>query len=745
MPVIQYKKNNLGKPQKVFKITNTQNCGFLRGKAGFAQVYFRKLSRFYLSHNTYQPWFLIGLVCLFLLAACSQPNSSESPKTGVNEAKIEVTEDGFYRITEKALDQAGISFDSFSAETLALTSLGQSVPVYFDGEALVFYGQAPTSRYTASRPYILEAGDDGVLMAETAVSPSNSNSDDRTTSTLHLEENLLYESQTRQHSENDVWFWQSIRQGQSFPISFELPAVADGAGSLSAQLIGISYNVEVENDHDLEVIINEIPVGSIQFDGETLYTATLDIPAGTLKAGKNELLLDNTAEGATFLDIMQLNWLDLTYNMPTTAVNDQLILDPTDSTVTLSGFSQAPLLFDISDPAKPQQITDPAANKDDFQLPLEANIQLTAIGPDGFLQPSAISPLRKSNWHDTSLQADLLILTTDELIPSLTPLVAAREAEGLGVQVVPVADIYDEFGGGESSPDSLKQFIRYTHENWQDPKPRYLLLVGDATSDYRNNLDMAPQTIVPAPMVVVSFSGETVSDSILADVDDDGVPNMAVGRWPINTPVEAADLVARTLAYEKGTAVSTTFFAADGTESQFEAVAQSIATNSGLPEADIQILTGPQAEEVTAALNEGAWLATYIGHGSLRQWGKDNVFTQEAIANLTTETPPIMVQLTCLTGLFTQPEQTSLTEMLLTHPSGPVLSVAATSLTLSSNQEPFATSLIQHLNDPTVERMGDAFQAAKLSLDIKNGGLREISDTFALFGDPSAKIVRPQP
>ncbi len=38
----------LGKPQKVLKITNMQNCGFLQGKAGFAQFYFQKLSRFYL-------------------------------------------------------------------------------------------------------------------------------------------------------------------------------------------------------------------------------------------------------------------------------------------------------------------------------------------------------------------------------------------------------------------------------------------------------------------------------------------------------------------------------------------------------------------------------------------------------------------------------------------------------------------------------------------------------------------------
>ena len=41
----------LGKPQKVLKITNTQNCGFLQGKAGFAPFYFQKLPRFYLKQQ----------------------------------------------------------------------------------------------------------------------------------------------------------------------------------------------------------------------------------------------------------------------------------------------------------------------------------------------------------------------------------------------------------------------------------------------------------------------------------------------------------------------------------------------------------------------------------------------------------------------------------------------------------------------------------------------------------------------
>jgi hypothetical protein len=104
---------------------------------------------------------------------------------------------------------------------------------------------------------------------------------------------------------------------------------------------------------------------------------------------------------------------------------------------------------------------------------------------------------------------------------------------------------------------------------------------------------------------------------------------------------------------------------------------------------------------------------------------------------------PIVVQLTCLTGLFAHPETESLSETLLLDDDGPVLVVGATSLTLSAHQEPFAVALLQRLQDPSVERVGDALWQAKQELDVSNGGMREISDTFGLLGDPSTVIVRP--
>jgi hypothetical protein len=349
--------------------------------------------------------------------------------------------------------------------------------------------------------------------------------------------------------------------------------------------------------------------------------------------------------------------------------------------------------------------------------------------------------VRTSDWRNPEQQADLLIVTTDELAPALVPLVEARQAQGLSVAVVPVAEIYDAFGQGEAAPASINAFVTYALENWQPPQPKYLFLVGEATADYRNYLGQSPANLIPAAMVPVQYSGETVSDSRLADIDGDQRPNLAVGRWPVSTVAEVESLVERTLAYEKGTAVARAIFATDATEKQFATIAQRLADAANLTS---DLFAGAQANEVVAQFNQGAWLTTYIGHGSTGQWGKDDVFTLDAVNQLANPTPSIVLQLTCLTGLFAHPQDTSLSEKMLTHEGGPVLIIAATSLTLSSHQEPFATTLIQSLVDPDLTRIGDAFQAAKLSLAIESdNGLREISDTFVLLGDPSAVIVRP--
>lgn len=685
---------------------------------------------------------LIFLIIAISIAACQNKNNSQA-NMAVDQVKIEIEKDGVYAVEREALTQAGLNITEWDSSQLNLSQGGTAVPFMLEGDSLIFYGQAPHSRYTNIRPYILETGKEGKTTETVAAQPSADPALADIPQTLHLEEDLLYKAELREDENSEIWFWQELIQGDQLALDVDIPAIAAEPAAIRLHLWGFTHNAEVENDHDFDVIINDTPIGSVQWDGQVLHEAELNIPAGVLNSGTNSIVLDNSAPGATFLDIMELDWLEIDYTAPATAVDGRLEFTADASNYTLSGFDPNSLILNASDPVNPTILTDWDSEKEQITLQTNTNDHIIASAPDGIAQPAAITPMQNSDWQAESNQADLLIVTTAELAPALEPLKAAREEQGLSVALITAEEIYDEFGYGENSPESIQKFVAYAHENWAEPAPRYLFLVGDATSDYLGNLGDLPENHIPSLLVPVQFSGETVSDSRLADVNDDMIPDLAVGRWPVRTIAEVEDLVARTLAYETGTANQRAIFATDDTEEQFENIATRLAEQADIPSERFAVFNGAAADSVAQEINDGAWLTTYIGHGSISQWGKNDVFTIDTVPDLDSKTPPIVLQLTCLTGLFSHPEQTSLTEAMLTTPNGPVILIAATSLTFSSNQETFANAFLAGLQDPATERIGDAFQTGKLALDVNNAGLREISDTFSLFADPSTRIVRP--
>ena len=696
-----------------------------------------------------RPGNVLFLVLILLSgSACSEGNFSLGrERNGSNHApdrlKLLVGEAGVYRVTASELSSAGIDLGAGLAYENVKLSTGQAaVPFLLKDDALIFYGQPANDRYYAERPYMLETGQTGQPMRQSDARPTGDQILGHVRQTLLLEEDHLYVPESRQEN-SDVWFWSKLSQQDSFTTAFSLPHIAEGRSTLRFNVWGFSQNPDLENDHDFEVLVNDIPVGTAVFDGQRHFTGEMELPAAALKPGENTITLDNQKTGAALLDIIHVNWLDLQFPAPPRAVNDRLEFNTNAGTLILEGFSDSPVVLDVSDPAQPVSLAGWPYENGQLELAAAAGQTITAAGPSGFLAPR-LEAVQASSWLDRSRQADLIIITTADLAPALAPLVAAREAEGLSVAVVPVDEIYDEVGHGAPTPESIREFVTYAVQNWQRPQPRYLLLVGDATSDYLGRLGDLPPNIVPSPMVPVQISGETVSDSRLVDVDHDIRPDLAVGRWPVRTAQEAANLVQRTLAYEARPAGSGAFFATDGSEGSFKRIASHIIDQGQLKGDQVIQSENPTAAEIGDLWQANPWLAAYLGHGSIDRWGKENIFNLQELDKLQGDSAPIVLQLTCLTGLFSSPQQISLAEGMLLHPHGPVLVIAASSLTFSYHQEPFAIEFLKQLQDEDVTRIGDAFLNAKAILDVDNSeGHREISDTFALFGDPSAKISRP--
>lgn len=705
-----------------------------------------------------KPWFhrLGLLVLLFVVGSVSGAACGRDEKQTIEQVdrvKLAIANPGIYRVTVDELRDAGLDLTDLDAQRPALTTGGQSIPYLIDSDAIIFYGAAADSRFANVKSYIVATDAEGVLMREANAVSSDGPEVKAVHQTIHLEENRFYDPRAIQPGVDEVWFWETIRNlgaSNQFELTVMLPDVVENAAAdLRVNLYGATYDNGVDGDHTFDLIVNGQKVETVQWDGQTHFTADVMIPSGVLKAGDNTIVIDNSAEGATLLDIMLLNWLELTYEMPTAAFADAIEFTDVSGVVTLDANDL--VVLDIADPNAPVRISSSVIGDTDTFAVTDV-MRITAADSRALKQPAAMEPLLPTTWREAANQADLLIVTTAALAPELEPLVAAREAEGITTSVVPVEEIYDAFGYGDPSPDAINAFVTYAVAQWESPAPAYLLLVGDATTDTRGYLAQRPDNpieppanIVPSPLIAVSHSGETVSDARLADVDGDLMPDLAVGRWPVADANEVRDLVSRTLAYENGVSADTALFTMDGTSSEFSSFTSRLLEEATFPAGDATLLDGPTAQTVADNWNDGAWLISYVGHGSLDLWGKDEVFSAEQVSAIADDAvAPIVLQFTCLSGQFAHPETESLSEVLIKHESGPVLLVAATSLTLSSHQEPFAVALLQALQDPSVERIGDALQRAKASLNPSdNPGLQEISDTFGLLGDPSAKIVRP--
>ena len=128
-----------------------------------------------------------------------------------------------------------------------------------------------------------------------------------------------------------------------------------------------------------------------------------------------------------------------------------------------------------------------------------------------------------------------------------------RERQGLRVRVVDVQDIYDEFSGGLLDPRAIRDFIAYTYDYWPRPAPAYVLLVGDGTYDFMDREGQGGRTFIPPLLANVDpLLGETAADNRFVTVaGNDVLPDLHLGRLPVNTVEELGAMVSKIIAYEE--------------------------------------------------------------------------------------------------------------------------------------------------------------------------------------------------
>jgi len=159
---------------------------------------------------------------------------------------------------------------------------------------------------------------------------------------------------------------------------------------------------------------------------------------------------------------------------------------------------------------------------------------------------SSVEDARVERAHLSNLVADSsgvdYIYITHATHRAQTDRLAAfrRQHNNVRTRVVDVDDVIDEFGAGQRSPEAIRNYLKHVWTSAPSPKPRYLLLVGNATWD--------PRIAIPfgnvgstRPDQVPTF-GRPSSDFWFGLLDDENEivnPDLIVGRIPAITAGES--------------------------------------------------------------------------------------------------------------------------------------------------------------------------------------------------------------
>lgn len=708
--------------------------------------------------------FFLGFLAFFFLSSCKPQITRFSPISSVGKPDwivIETTQEGVYKISISDIHKAGLEIDSIHPESIEIWRKGKNIPFQEvdQGKALLFYARPPTSEYSASDYYWLVLSEDREQIIANlkieqpeefsdpypmeAVPPLLLGSPDRVLRSFNLEENLLY---TPQVEAGDHWLWETYSAPYSQSIEIDLPD-ADGGGGRLKVWVWARTEGPGAVDHHWQMWLNDQFVGDYVWDGKGVNQFSSSISSGLLLSGKNRLEIRALHDTGLKADIVFLDKIQLDYSAFAQPQSDRMVFYAFADSFTLRDFTGSIAGFQV-DP-RSGDTTALGMLENGGTLATDPGEVYWLAGPNDLRTPDAIYPA----WIDlelfsSTLSANYLAIAPKILLSPLEPLLQFHTAQGIKTRAVPVESIFNQFNGSYPEPQAIQQFMKYVADHGTTPL-QYLLLVGDSTFDPRGYLGSRSTDLLPSFFVDTIFGGQTASDVPFSYLDNDDLPDLAVGRVPASTPEQVRAFVNKTLTYLRSDYdddSQSILAIADGQDPGFRADASRFLELFP-PQVETQLLAPPAgsaqaSHQVVDEMLKGHWLVAYFGHGSIDTWGRDRLLTTADVNQLNDPSMmPIVVNMTCLTGLFTHPELESLSEaMLFQEPGGAVAVLAPTSLTLPGDQSYLSEALMKSLFSSTPAIIGDVVLKARRSIPLDYPGSKDVLLTFLYFGDPALRI-----
>lgn len=738
---------------------------------------------------------------------------------------VELAQAGVYTLDYAAIAAAQPGLADCVAADLRLTEAGKEVPLrvvaagarFAAGDHIEWIGQplhGPESWYDAfsvNNVYLLDSAPGARARMRDAVADAGvARGAALLERTLHIEqENLMIrldQEQQKPGEEADVWQWAKLTHAdpKPFETSFDLPDLADahtGTLALTLDFRGLSSLVQPRrdkqprvDDHVVDITLNGHALPAQHWNGRDEVRHALEVPTAWLKPQANALVLRVPkrelpwAKAVDAVDVVMFNWLEARYpvagNLDASPAPLQVRADAAaDVQMHWSG-AGTPLLYGSDGLRRPGH---PLATGQYAFAPAASGVRLYPALDGKLARPLALRAVAAADWRNSREGYDYLIVSNARLLQAIEPLAAFHRQRGLKVAVLDVDAVYDQFNHGITHPQAIRNLVDDGLRNWKT-KPRFLLLVGDASFDIRhdtyNDLNYAKWTdrelLFPGHFGAVpgeeykdkpkkladrnliptwqypSPEGQSASDNAYGTVGEDWHPVVAVGRFPVVEPAEVSAIVAKTIDYlskpQLGAWRRDVMFITDELD-MFKQASDEIATALGKDGflAD-KVYASPKETDNAAhqnaireGIDEGRLLVHFLGHGGRYIWRTGppdlhknaDLFTLDDVSSLTNRTHlPMVLSMTCYSAPFDNPTEDSIGERFLREPGKGAVAVFAASWR-NSPSPAFSKRLISELLAPGAT-IGEAIVRTK-----KASADRTLVEMYNLLGDPAVVLERP--
>ncbi len=438
-------------------------------------------------------------------------------------------------------------------------------------------------------------------------------------------------------------------------------------------------------------------------------------------------------------------------------------------------------IWDITNPLIPANIS--LLSTGNFIDKGDTFKQYILVEGTDFNTPKALGKISNQNLHAIT-ETDYIIVTHPTFLAQAQALALHHQYKrDFKTTVVTTEQVYNEFGSGSPDISAIRDFTKMLYDKAASLErlPRNILLMGDASFDFKNKLGLGGN-YVPSRETYESELKIAMycSDDFFGILDDnENIQNesivnpmdIGVGRFVCNNTKEASDLVTKVKIYDSAASFGSwklnATYCADNKDNAAHAqdgeIMSSIARDS-MPALNRYKLYvdafpiyptpgGERAPQAKASLDgqlyNGTLIVNYNGHGGPDAWCDERIFHISDIPTYTNLTKlPVFVTATCDFAPFSNPNKVSAGEKLMLYAKGgSIANLTTTQLVYQYENRiinrDFYRSLFSKQANGKYLSLGEAITKAKnVTYKSQNGNLDNFRK-FALLGDPALELPIP--